>query len=691
MIWKKKELAALPCLNPPPAVPPHQPAKPLWAAATVEYMGATILQIEMFNHTGQRQLRHWVAPGCAKYISLREDGSWSTGLLGTQEPLCGRWGKLYGSLSNLPQDNPAAEAVLISWDKSLGRWRNPLRELADQENTAAWVVRNRRKAVRQDHTMELFRSLCEKDLDPTMKVKVTAEREIRRNIGAEGYMLWWPYRIKNPLTREWLPCSKGFCTVCQTNTVLWPEDMPQPVAGQQTTVACCPSCGEPVAYVRTTKVHHAAQRVYTLRLFRASTGHAVAVQYITNQSYTVQRLGKERLIREHYSTNAANVVIFTAKGAVAVSACEGGMYQGSRYDFTGIWRPRDTVMDLYGVVLPIHWQDLVGTALEKSHVWEHMQSPNPRPVLYAAKYLRYPLIENLTTAGLHEIVDDILFGNETSTVDLRQASPAKALGLSKPVLDRAKRCTWRLSDVAAYKWLLAHGLPTDEKSVAEWRYHSNESVLKELMTGCDGELEKEKRLYRYLKKCETQNLRQTAVLYRDYLRFASELGYDLMQAENRYPHNLQVMHDRLAKQVRQRKNKSTNEKMALVAAALERFAWAADGLSIRPARSVEELTEEGKQLHHCVATYATRYAQGGTALFFIRRSEEPDKPFYTLELDTESMTVVQNHGDHNTLQTQEVKEFEQKWLAWAVKQEQARRRKENQIAVNCKKAEGDAA
>lgn len=689
MTWKKKELAALPCLAAPKSKRGN--TSPLWAAAVVDYQDERILQVEVFDHTGKLLLRHWVAPGCAKYISLREDGSWSTGLLGTQEPFCDRWGKIYGGMTVLPQDNPAADAVLISWDKSLGRWRNPLRELADQESNAACLVRNRRKADRQEKIMELFRSLGSQDLEPTMDVKVTAEREIRRNIGAEGYMLWWPYRVKDPLTKEWLPCSKGYCTVCGTSTELWPEDMPQPVAGQQTTVACCPSCGEPVAYVRTTKVHHAANRVYTLRLFRASTGHAVAVQYITNQSYTVQRLGKERLIREHYSTQAANVVIFTAKGAVAVSACEGGMYQGSRYDFTGIWRPQDTVMDLYGVVLPIHWQDLVGTALENSHVWDHMQSPKPRPVLYAAKYLRYPLIENLTTAGLHEIVDNILRGNETSTVDLRQASPAKALGLSKPVLDRAKRYSWSLSDVAAYKWLMAHGFPTDEKSVAEWRYHSKEHILRELMTGCDGDLEKEKRLYRYLQKCAIQNLRHTAMLYRDYLRFAEELGYDLTQDDYLYPHNLQVMHDRLAKQVRQRKNKSTNEKMALVAAALERFAWAADGLSIRPARSVEELAEEGKQLHHCVATYATRYAQGGTALFFIRRSEEPDKPFYTLELDTESMTVVQNHGDHNTLQTQEVKEFEQQWLAWAIKQEQARRRKEKQIAVNCKKAEGDAA
>ena len=71
---------------------------------------------------------------------------------------------------------------------------------------------------------------------------------------------------------------------------------------------------------------------------------------------------------------------------------------------------------------------------------------------------------------------------------------------------------------------------------------------------------------------------------------------------------------------------------------------------------------------HCVGTYVDRYADGKTALFFVRRITEPDTPFYTLELREESMTVVQNHGYRNSLQTLEVKAFEEKWLKWAKKQ-----------------------
>ena len=71
---------------------------------------------------------------------------------------------------------------------------------------------------------------------------------------------------------------------------------------------------------------------------------------------------------------------------------------------------------------------------------------------------------------------------------------------------------------------------------------------------------------------------------------------------------------------------------------------------------------EGKTLNHCVATYKNVHAAGKKAIFFIRREKEPDKPWYTLELDVEKLTVVQNRGKCNCARTKQVEEFEQAWL-----------------------------
>lgn len=50
---------------------------------------------------------------------------------------------------------------------------------------------------------------------------------------------------------------------------------------------------------------------------------------------------------------------------------------------------------------------------------------------------------------------------------------------------------------------------------------------------------------------------------------------------------------------------------------------------------------------------------------FIRRSDAPDEPYYTLELDEGHLTVRQNRGLRNCARTKEVRDFEAAWLEWA--------------------------
>ena len=63
-------------------------------------------------------------------------------------------------------------------------------------------------------------------------------------------------------------------------------------------------------------------------------------------------------------------------------------------------------------------------------------------------------------------------------------------------------------------------------------------------------------------------------------------------------------------------------------------------------------------------TYAERHAEGKTAIFFIRRTVEPGKPYYTLELDEKKLRVRQNRGLRNCGKTEAVQAFEDLWLSW---------------------------
>ena len=78
------------------------------------------------------------------------------------------------------------------------------------------------------------------------------------------------------------------------------------------------------------------------------------------------------------------------------------------------------------------------------------------------------------------------------------------------------------------------------------------------------------------------------------------------------------------------------------------------GLFIRLPNRLEELKTEGEVLHHCVGTYTEKVRKGETTIFFVRKIEEPDKPFYTLEWKGR---VLQCRGSHNCDMTPEVKAF----------------------------------
>ena len=79
------------------------------------------------------------------------------------------------------------------------------------------------------------------------------------------------------------------------------------------------------------------------------------------------------------------------------------------------------------------------------------------------------------------------------------------------------------------------------------------------------------------------------------------------------------------------------------------------GLILRVPRDTQEIKNEGAALHHCVGTYVDRVAKGQTHIFFVRRVEEPDTPYFTMEYN--KGRVIQCRGSHNCEMPSSVKTF----------------------------------
>lgn len=154
----------------------------------------------------------------------------------------------------------------------------------------------------------------------------------------------------------------------------------------------------------------------------------------------------------------------------------------------------------------------------------------------------------------------------------------------------------------------------------------------------------------------------TEEIFRDYLLDCVTLGLDLDDREVLLPKDLNAAHRRTIAQVKHRANEAKRAEFHRRAEKLAAWRYEAGGLLIRPAADADELIAEGASLHHCVGGYADRMADGETAIFFVRRLDEPDEPYYTLEL--KNRRVVQCRTLHNASYegNQAVYDFVAAWL-----------------------------
>ncbi|MCD8218095.1 MAG: PcfJ domain-containing protein [Clostridiales bacterium] len=182
----------------------------------------------------------------------------------------------------------------------------------------------------------------------------------------------------------------------------------------------------------------------------------------------------------------------------------------------------------------------------------------------------------------------------------------------------------------------------------------------------------------------------------EYLKWCEKLGYDLDNMFYYMPTNFKKVHDRTAKEYqamqdrkaraeRKRQERLAKKRMEETKKAMaeifstndgtDAFSIKGKGLIIVVPKSGDEIKAEGEALHHCVATYVGRVAEGKTSIFFARKAEEPDTPYFTMEYQGR---VVQCRGMNNCGMPPEVQAFvnvfEKKMKEAAKKKEQPSRK-----------------
>ncbi|MFS8214788.1 PcfJ domain-containing protein [Paenibacillus sp. S29] len=311
-----------------------------------------------------------------------------------------------------------------------------------------------------------------------------------------------------------------------------------------------------------------------------------------------------------------------------------------------------------------------GTPFQYS-TWEHYTKfTNHRYVSDMVEFFdlaaRYPCVEYLTKAGFEDFIWAKLYKNHTfGAINWRGQTLQKVLRLSKAELREVKTSGLKFGprELRYYQIARANGMSislSEAHSLSDIYGGSSEHYYKIALTFAP----KEKVIKYLLKQLKKEHYKEVYYVlsdWRDYRGQCETLRMSLKEERYLFPNDLHEAHMKLTKRVKLKKDKRVNKMIESRLPDLQKYCFEWKGLLIRPAASTLELFEEGKSLLHCVGGYADSYGKGETDLFFIRRIDQPDKPYYTMEV--QKGKVVQCRCFENKGMTLEVRAFVDQFIA----------------------------
>lgn len=137
-------------------------------------------------------------------------------------------------------------------------------------------------------------------------------------------------------------------------------------------------------------------------------------------------------------------------------------------------------------------------------------------------------------------------------------------------------------------------------------------------------------------------------------------SYDMKSSQVLFPKHCNEAHDELSRYIKKCRDEQTKRAFREVYENLaEKANLTSKKLQIVCPKQTDDLITEGQALHHCVGTYIERVAAKKCLIVFVRRVEEPEKPFVTVEVSNGK--IVQIRGERNSDPTKEVKKFVDLW------------------------------
>jgi len=462
--------------------------------------------------------------------------------------------------------------------------------------------------------------------------------------------------------------TQARCTYCEKFSVI---ERPK-----NNDVLRCPKCGQKViakaqgkraAYHEDRETCQVIRQIspqeLVVRIYKLYWSYAKGRDSIRKSAYEVMRI----FVRSDNGKDATMEPYYYDSGYDSVTHWRYGYHPGALFGMACFSSEETGTVYLPGLEKALHGTPWEYCALRQFYE----QTGIPMQVSYYLKmYLQHPLlIERLTKAGFENIAADVIYRDGFSdALDETQAKTHRILRVEKqdvPVLREQKAGVLLLKKYQAYVAIHLRG----RGELFQWQLHNKVSEIpadvfqymtaEKFMCYMDAQFP----IY-----CETRPARgyrdpmmgTLVTTYVDYLHMCRRQAYDMKDKSVLFPKNCAAAHDREAERIQKINDAQKNKAFCMAYAGFARkAALSNEELQIICPKRANDLVAEGRALHHCVGSYIDRVAEGRCLIVFVRRVEEPKKPYVTVEV--RDGKIAQIHGDHNSNPTEEVKKFVDLW------------------------------
>lgn len=294
-------------------------------------------------------------------------------------------------------------------------------------------------------------------------------------------------------------------------------------------------------------------------------------------------------------------------------------------------------------------------ALKYSGLKEYLQTDQPRClntreiISYISVWLKHNCIEKIAKLECFSLTEAMIKDRDSEAFDVEGKTIYEILRLPKPLVHYLLKA--KIGDPTVYHLMQIQMLymadPTVTNQELEWcdRAEVRAEELCDIMrfTGI-----RVKQACEYLERVRISQCippKATVTSWRDYLKMSREIGVDISDKTARYPSSLKREHDRVMFKYNLIKDELREKEFAQVCDQYrQRYSGADDLYEIVAPTCLEDLFEEGRRLNHCVGGYADRVIEGRSCIMFIRKREEPEVPYFTMEILERDNCVHQIQG-----------------------------------------------